>query len=90
MKRSIMLASLCGLAACTAISNVETRDDGHLIVTSRARISLVSWNHVRRLGLKHAAAYCDRTQQRLHVISVHTDGVWGVTSQSVTVEFDCV
>jgi hypothetical protein len=89
MRRSACLASIGVLSACTAVSNVDLRQDGHLAVMSRARWSLTSWNHVRTVGMKHAAVYCKAQGKQLHVVAVHTEGVWGVTDQMIEVVFDC-
>jgi hypothetical protein len=89
MRRSACLAGIGVLSACTAVSSVDPRPDGHLTVMSRARWSLISWNHVRSVGMKHAAAYCKDQGRQLHVVAVHTQGVWGVTDQMIEVVFDC-
>ena len=89
MRRSACLASIGVLSACTTVSNVDSRQDGHLTLTSRARWSLISWNHVRTVGMKQATAYCKAQDRQLHVVAVHTNGVWGVTDQTVEVVFDC-
>ncbi|HEY2000125.1 hypothetical protein [Paraburkholderia sp.] len=89
MKRGTLLAGLSMLAACTSVSDVGSRQDGHLTLSSRARCSLTSWNHVKNVGLKHAAAYCKAQKSQVHVVAVHTEGVWGVTDQVVEVVFDC-
>jgi hypothetical protein len=89
MRRSAYLASIGVLSACTTVSTVDSRQDGHLTLMSRARWSLTSWNHVRTVGMKHAAAYCKDQDKQLHVVALHTEGVWGVTDQTVEVVFDC-
>lgn len=89
MRRGTLLASISLLSACTAVSSVDPRPDGHLSVMSRARWSLISWNHVRAVGMKHAATYCKDQGRQLHVVAVHTQGVWGVTDQMIEVVFDC-
>jgi len=89
MRRSACLAGIGVLSACTTVSNVDSRHDGHLTVMSRARWSLTSWNHVRTVGIKHAAAYCKAQNRELHVVAVHTEGVWGATDQVIEVVFDC-
>lgn len=89
MRRSVCFAGIGVLSACTTVSNIDSRQDGHLILMSRARWSLTSWNHVRTVGMKHAAAYCKAQDRQLHVVAVHTDGVWGVTDQAIEVVFDC-
>jgi hypothetical protein len=89
MRRSACLAGIGVLSACTTVSNVDSRQDGHLTVMSRARWTLTSWNHVRTVGIKHAAAYCKAQNRQLHVVEVHTEGVWGATDQVVEVVFDC-
>lgn len=89
MKQSAAAAGITLLAACTTVSTVGSRQDGHLSLTSRARNSFTSWSHVKSAGLKHAAAYCDARNAQLHVVAVHTDSVWGVTDEMVEVVFDC-
>ena len=89
MRRSACVAGIGVLSACTTVSNVDSRQDGHLTLLSRARWSLISWNHVRTVGMKHAAAYCKDQGKQLHVVAVHTNGVWGVTDQEIEVVFDC-
>ncbi|SDH63912.1 hypothetical protein [Paraburkholderia phenazinium] len=89
VKRSAVLAGIGVLSACTAVSPIDSRQDGHLTVMSRARWSLTSWNHVRNAGVKHAAAYCKAQDRQLHLVAVHTQGVWGVTDQTIEVVFDC-
>jgi hypothetical protein len=89
MRRSACLASIGVLSACTAVSNVDSRQDGHLTLVSRARWTFTSWNHVRTVGMKHAAAYCKAQDRELHVVAVHTGSVWGVTDEEIEVVFDC-
>ncbi|MEW6342901.1 MAG: hypothetical protein RXR20_09600 [Paraburkholderia sp.] len=89
VKRSAFLASVGVLSACTAVSPIDSRQDGHLTLMSRARWGLTSWNHVRTVGVRHAAAYCKDQNRQLHVVAVHTAGVWGVTDQTIEVVFDC-
>ena len=89
VKQSAAAAGISLLAACTTVSTVGSRQDGHLILTSRARYSFTSWTHVKNAGLKHAAAYCKARDAQLHVVAVHTDSVWGVTDEMVEVVFDC-
>ncbi|MGA7779303.1 MAG: hypothetical protein WCA85_16565 [Paraburkholderia sp.] len=89
-KRSVLLVSVSLMSACTTVSTVDSRQDGHLVLTSRARCSLTSWNHVKNVGLKHAAAYCNKQKSRFHLVAVHTEGVWGATDQVIEVVFDCI
>jgi hypothetical protein len=89
MKRSACLAGIGVLSACTTVSNINSRQDGHLTLVSRTRWSLTSWNHVRTVGMKHAAAYCEAQDRQFHAVAVHTDGVWGATDQMIEVVFDC-
>jgi hypothetical protein len=89
MKRHALLASIGLLSACTSVSNVDSRQDGHLTLTSRARWSLTSWNHVRTVGVKSAASYCKAHHAQSHIVAVHTEGVFGVTDQEIEVVFDC-
>jgi hypothetical protein len=88
-RQGICIAGISVLAACTTVSNVDSRRDGHLILTSKARWSLISWNHVKNVGLKRAAAYCKTQNSQFHLVAVHTEGVWGATDQVVEVVFDC-
>jgi hypothetical protein len=90
MKRSACLAGIGVLSACTTVSNVDSRQDGHLTLMSRTRWTLTSWNHVRTVGMKHAAAYCEAHDRPFHAVAVHADGVWGATDQIIEVVFDCV
>ncbi|MFP6559578.1 hypothetical protein WJ542_14920 [Paraburkholderia sp. B3] len=90
MKRSILWAGLSMLAACTSVTDVNSRQDGHLTVTSRARWDMVSWNRVRNAGLKEAQAYCRKRRQELHTVEIHSEGLRGVTPQTVEVVFDCI
>jgi hypothetical protein len=89
MKKCIVLAGVGMLTACTAVSPVSTRENGYLSVTSRARISLTSWNSVRNAGRKHATAYCKEQNKRMHAIDVHTNGVRGVTDETIEIVFEC-
>jgi hypothetical protein len=89
-RRGICIAGISVLAACTTVSSVDSRRDGHLILTSKARWSLISWNHVRNVGLRHAAAYCKAQNTQFHLVAVHTEGVWGATDQVIEVVFDCI
>lgn len=89
IKRSAFLASISLLSACTAVSQVDSRQDGHLSLTSRARWSLTSWTHVKNVGVKRAASYCEEKHAQSHVVAVHTQSVWGVTNETVEVVFDC-
>ncbi|RFU46001.1 hypothetical protein D0B32_20290 [Paraburkholderia sp. DHOC27] len=88
-RKSMCIAGISVLAACTTVSNVDARRDGHLILTSKARWSIISWNHVKNVGLKRAAAYCKAQNAQYHLVAVHTEGVWGATDQVVEVVFDC-
>ncbi len=78
------------LAACTSVTDVNSRQDGHLMVTSRARWDIVSWNRVRTAGIKEAQAYCHKRRKEMHTVEVHSEGVRGVTTQTVEVIFDCI
>lgn len=89
MMRRILLAGVSVLAACTSVGEVNSRQDGHLMVTSRARWDIVSWNHVRSAGIDRARTYCRKRKQEMHAVEVHSEGVRGVTTQSVDVVFDC-
>ena len=89
MKGCSLLASISLLSACTAVSQVNSRQDGHLTLTSRARWSLTSWGHVRNVGVKHAASYCEAKNAQSHIVAVHTESVLGVTNETVEVVFDC-
>jgi hypothetical protein len=88
-RKGICIAGISLLAACTTVSNVDSRRDGHLLLTSKARWSFTSWNHVKNVGLRHAAAYCKAQNTEFHLIAVHTNGVWGATDQTIEVVFDC-
>jgi hypothetical protein len=90
MKKCVLLAGLGVLAACTAVSNVEVRPNGALMITSRARNSFASWNSVRNAGLKHATAYCSKQNKRMHAVEVHTNGVRGVSNESIEITFECL
>jgi hypothetical protein len=72
------------------VSGISPTYDGHLAVTSFARWDLVSWNHVRKSGVKEAQAYCRKYHREMHEITVHSQGLRGVTRQSVEVVFDCI
>jgi hypothetical protein len=89
MKKRILLAGVGVLTACTSVSEVNSRQDGHLMVTSRARWDIVSWNHVRSAGIDEARTYCRKHKKEMHAVEVHSEGVRGVTTQSVDVVFDC-
>ncbi|WP_028216835.1 hypothetical protein [Paraburkholderia oxyphila] len=90
MKGSIVLLGLSMLTACTSVTGVNSRQDGHLSVTSRARWDIVSWNRVRSAGFKEAQAYCDKQHKEMHAVEVHSEGLRGVTAQTVEVIFDCI
>ncbi|WP_245639740.1 hypothetical protein [Paraburkholderia heleia] len=90
MKGYILLFGVSMLAACTSVTAVNSRQDGHLTVTSRARWDLVSWNHVRAAGLSEAEDYCEKQKKQLHTVEIHSEGLRGVTSQTVEVIFDCI
>ncbi len=90
MKERILLAGCVMLAACTSVSGINSRQDGHLSVTSRARWDIVSWNRVRSAGMKEAQAYCDQYKKQLHTVDVHSEGLRGVTTTTVEVVFDCI
>ena len=89
MKKCILLAGIGVLAACTAVSNVDRKQNGYLTVTSRARTSLTSWNSIRNAGLKHATSYCRQQNKRMHAVDVHTNGVRGAGTETVEVVFEC-
>ncbi|MCG5077385.1 hypothetical protein [Paraburkholderia tagetis] len=90
MKGSILLLGLSMLTACTSVTSVNSRQDGHLSLTSRARWDIVSWNHVRSAGFKEAQAYCHKQHKEMHAVDVHSEGLRGVTAQTVEVIFDCI
>jgi hypothetical protein len=90
MKGSILLLGLGMLTACTSVGGINSRQDGHLSVTSRARWDIVSWNRVRTAGIKEAQAYCHKRKQEMHTVEVHSEGLRGVTAQTVEVVFDCI
>lgn len=90
MKERIALLAIVTLGACTSVSGISPTADGHLAVTSFARWDLVSWNHVRKAGVKQADAYCRKYHKEMHEITLHSQGLRGVTRQSVEVVFDCL
>lgn len=90
MKGSILLLGLSMLTACTSVTGVNSRQDGHLSVTSRARWDIVSWNRVRSAGLKEAQAYCHKQHKEMHAVDMHSEGLRGVSAQTVEVIFDCI
>lgn len=92
MKRRMVLlviGSIGPLVACTSVTGISPTQDGHLAVTCIARWDLVSWNHVKKTSVKQARAYCSRYHKEMHEITVHSEGLRGVTRQSVQVVFDC-
>lgn len=78
------------LSACTSVSEVSSTRDGHLSVTSSPRWDLISWNHVRKVSVRHAKAYCSKRHKQMHEVTVHSQGVRGITRQSVEIVFDCI
>ncbi|QGZ61194.1 hypothetical protein [Paraburkholderia acidisoli] len=90
MKGHILLLGVSMLAACTSVTGINSRQDGHLTVTSRARWDLVSWNRVRSAGVSEAQSYCRKQQKQMHAVAVHSTGVRGMTTQTVEVIFDCI
>ena len=90
MKRRILLMVIGSLSACTSVSEVSPTSDGHLAVTSSPRWDLVSWNHVRKTSIHHAQVYCSKRHKQMHEVTVHSQGLRGVTRQSVEVIFDCL
>jgi len=90
MKGRILLLFIGSLSACTSISEINATQDGHLSVTCAPRWDLVSWNHVRKTGVRRAQAYCTKFHKEMHEVTVHSQGLRGVTRQSVEVVFDCI
>jgi hypothetical protein len=90
MKGYVLLLGVSMLAACTSVTAVNSRQDGHLTVTSRARWDIVSWNRVRSAGLDEAEDYCVKRKKQMHTVEIHSEGLRGVTSQTVEVIFDCI
>lgn len=90
MKRRILLVFIGSLSACTSVSEVSSTRDGHLSVTSSPRWDLISWNHVRKTGVHKAQTYCSQYHKQMHEVTVHSQGLRGVTRQSVQVVFDCI
>ncbi|MGT2471409.1 hypothetical protein [Paraburkholderia terrae] len=90
MKKCILLAGIGVLAACTAVSGVDRKQNGYLSITSHGRISLISWNSVRTAGIKHAKAYCREQNKEMHTVEIHTTGVRSAGTQAVEVVFECV
>jgi len=88
--RILLFVVVSELAACTSVSDINATQDGHLAVTSVARWSLVSWNHVRRAGVKEARSYCREHHKEMHEIGLHSQGLRGVTRQSVQIVFECL
>lgn len=89
MKRCTVLLAI-SLGACTSVSDISPTRDGHLAVTSVAHCDLVSWNHVRKTGVRKAQAYCGKYHKEMHEVTLHSRGLRGVTHQSVEVVFDCM
>ncbi|MEM5325361.1 hypothetical protein VSR34_01970 [Paraburkholderia sp. JHI2823] len=90
MKGFVLLFGVSFLSACTSVTAVNSRQDGHLTVTSRARWDIVSWNRVRTAGLHKAEDYCEKQKKQLHTVEIHSEGLHGVTTQTVEVIFDCI
>jgi hypothetical protein len=90
IKRGAFFAGVSLLAACTTVSKIDSAQSGQLVLTSKARCPLTTWNHVRNVGLHRAEAYCRGRNAQLHTIAVHTYGVWSVTDQTVEIIFECV
>ncbi|MFC5427588.1 MAG: hypothetical protein EPN70_04905 [Paraburkholderia sp.] len=90
MRGLVLLAGVSVLAACTSVTDVHSQQDGHLIVTSRARWNIVSWNRVRNAGIGEAQAYCKKFRKEMHTVEMHTEGLRDVTAQSVVLIFDCI
>jgi hypothetical protein len=90
IKRGAFFAGVSLLTACTTVSKVDSAQSGQLVLTSKARCPLTPWNHVKNVGLQHAAAYCRGRNAQLHTIAVHTYGVWSVTDQTIEIVFECV
>ena len=90
MKKCILLAGIGVLAACTAVSGVDRKQNGYLSVTSHGRISLISWNSVRNAGIKHAKAYCREFFNDTATTEIYTNGVRGAGTQTVEVVFECI
>ncbi|MBP0594362.1 hypothetical protein J8I87_32800 [Paraburkholderia sp. LEh10] len=89
MKKCILLAGIGVLAACTAVSGVDRKQNGYLSITSRGRTSFASWNSVRNAGVKYAKAYCRDQHKEMHTVEIHTNGVRSAGTQSVEVVFEC-
>jgi len=90
MKRRILLVFIGTLSACTSVSEISATPDGHLSVTCAPRWDIVSWNHVRKTGVRKAKAWCSRQHKAMHEVTLHSQGLRGVTRQSVEVVFDCL
>lgn len=90
MKGCILLATIGVLTACTSVSDINARNDGHFSVRCYSRSNLVTWNHIRKTGLRKAKAYCSQSSKEMHEVAVHSEGLRGVTQESVEVVFDCI
>lgn len=64
MKGYVLLFGVSMLTACTSVTAINSKQDGHLHVTSRARWDIVSWNRVRSAGINEAEDYCEKQKSR--------------------------
>ncbi|RFU46463.1 hypothetical protein [Paraburkholderia sp. DHOC27] len=91
MRITLAILCLAALAGCATASDVTSTQSGHLAVTARGNLNseFVSWTSVRNTALDQAKAYCAAQGKQARPVDTSTDGMMRITSDHVTVVFDC-
>lgn len=89
----LILTILCfaALAGCATTSDVTSTPQGHLAVSARGNLNseFVSWASVKNTAVEHAKAYCSAQGKQIRQVDTSTDGMMRLSSDQVTVVFDC-
>lgn len=78
-------------AGCTSTSDVTSTQLGHLAVSARGNFNseFVSWASVKNTAVSRATAYCSTQGKQIRQIDASTDGMMRLSSDKVTIVFDC-
>jgi hypothetical protein len=89
----LSLAILCSavLAGCATSSDITSTEQGHWAVSARGNLDseFVSWASVKNTALDRAKAYCSAQGKQIRQVGTSTDGMMRLSTDRVTVIFDC-
>lgn len=93
-KMRLILAILFSavVVGCASTSGVTSTQLGHLAVSARGNLNseFVSWASVKNTAVDRATAYCSAQGKQISQIGASTDGMMRLSSDKVTIVFDCV